>query len=373
MRVVISVVIHTPNDMTWGSAWNDLVTRAQPNVFMSPAALKAAAETSFAKIHVLVAWQESSPPRLVGLWALQERRSWSLGPTILDSLPFDYAFLSTPVVDPEVTPEVMPAFLNAIAQAQHLPSIVLMQSLATGTASGDALLSSVSARGGRMVILKTENRPVVWRSDRQSLSAERRKKLRQSWKRMSALGLTAVVLAADAGAVNIALEAFLQLELKSWKGAAGTALLSCERDAMFARRLIGNLAANGQAAIYALQIDGQTIASQILLFSGRMAYTWKTAFDEAYAKFSPGVVLIDKLTEPVLTRPGIDGIDSCSVEGSYMGELWPMRQAMTDVIVDIKPGPSLSFRIEAARLLSRERLKTLRDRLRTRWRRRRAK
>jgi len=46
-----------------------------------------------------------------------------------------------------------------------------------------------------------------------------------------------------------------------------------------------------------------------------MAYTWKTAFDAAFAKFSPGALLIDKVTdalfaagmraiEPVLIRVG---------------------------------------------------------------------
>ena len=52
-------------------------------------------------------------------------------------------------------------------------------------------------------------------------------------------------------------------------------------DATFARRFIAALAAHGGASVGLLRVDGRPIAAQVLLYSGNMAYTWKTAFDAA--------------------------------------------------------------------------------------------
>ena len=54
----------------------------------------------------------------------------------------------------------------------------------------------------------------------------------------------------------------------SWKGARGTALLCDEEDATFVRRLIGDLAAQGNASVALLRVDGRPIAAQVLLYCG---------------------------------------------------------------------------------------------------------
>ena len=54
------------------------------------------------------------------------------------------------------------------------------------------------------------------------------------------------------------------------------------------------------------------------------AYTWKTAFDAEFAKFSPGALLIDKVTDELFAA-GIAQIESCSAEGSFMQHFWTGR------------------------------------------------
>src|SRR5688572_6683513 len=81
--------------------WADLVRRAAANVFMDPAALNTVFETGFAMLQVLLAWDTGvAPQRLIGLWALQEASITPLGPSYLLAPPYNYAFLSTPVIDP---------------------------------------------------------------------------------------------------------------------------------------------------------------------------------------------------------------------------------------------------------------------------------
>ena len=83
---------------------------------MNPAALMAASETGFASIRMLLAWEEGEGPRkLVGVWALQSRKVAPFWPRVLEALPYTYAFLSSPVVDPAYVDGVIAAFFAAIA------------------------------------------------------------------------------------------------------------------------------------------------------------------------------------------------------------------------------------------------------------------
>src|SRR4051812_40432908 len=101
---MISVTICSPCAAV-GEQYQDLLSRAPSNVFMEPAALRAASEAGVAKICVLLARQEDSPRRLVGLWALRVRKIAPYWPAVLEALPYNYAFLSTPVIDPQFTDE----------------------------------------------------------------------------------------------------------------------------------------------------------------------------------------------------------------------------------------------------------------------------
>ena len=91
----------------------------------------------------------------------------------------------------------------------------------------------------------------------------------------------------------------------------------------------------------------------------------KIAFDAEFAKYSPGAVLIDKLTEQLFTTTEVQIIDSCSAEGSFMAQLWTGRKTMVDMLVDVGSTRSLVFSLEAARQYGYERLRDLRDWLRT--------
>ena len=115
-----------------------------------------------------------------------------------------------------------------------------------------------------------------------------------------------------------------------------------------------------------LRVDGEVIAAQVLMYCDTTAYTWKTAFDAAYAKYSPGALLIDQITDELFAGPDIMEINSCAAEASFMGQLWAGRRAMVDMLLDIGPGKSLGYRMEASRRLSHQQLRNLRDRFRHR-------
>ena len=363
---MISVTIDSPNpDIV--PHWDDLVRRASSNVFMNPAALQAACATNFAQIRMLLAWDEGAgPPKLAGVWALRLRRMAPFWPLVLEALPYNYAFLSSPVVDPAYVSEVIPAFFAAIEKSPVLPDIVSLPSLDAECPSYPAMVRELAARGVTPLVISESARPFVTREFGVKRSGSTRKKLRQDWNRLTATGAVEVVNDRTPGGAEQAFEAFLALEQASWKGEEGTALLSDSRDAVFVRRLLRNLAAQGNASVALLRLDGEAIAAQVLMYCGATAYTWKTAFNATFAKYSPGALLIDKITEELFSGPDIMAINSCAAEASYMAQLWAGRRATVDMLVDVGSGNSFGYQLEAARQLGYQRLRNWRDRVRRR-------
>lgn len=365
---MISVSICSPNS-DLAAAWADLVTRAPSNVFMEPTALRVAEATGFADIRMLLAWDDAAAPRrLVGLWALRVKRIASFWPSVLDSRPFNYAFLSTPVIDPAYVDDVMPAMLAAIQHDPELPKLLHLHSFEQETPCYAALQRELSRQGGAQRILDETNRPYATRDEGVKKSGSTRKKLRQDWNRLSALGTVDVVNDRTPVRVMEAFEAFLKLEQASWKGARGTALLCDDADAAFVRELAAKLSAGARASVALLRVDGKAIAAQVLMYSGRTAYTWKTAFDAEYARYSPGMLLVDKVTEQLFADPTIENIDSCSYEDGFMAKLWTARRKMVEMLMHVGPGTSAAFALEQARLLGYHEAK----RIRNQWRARRA-
>jgi CelD/BcsL family acetyltransferase involved in cellulose biosynthesis len=363
---MISVTIDSPN-LDVAPQWDDLVLRASSNVFMNPAALKAACDTGFARIVTLLAWEQGAEPRkLVGVWALQLRKAAPLLPAVLEALPYNYAFLSSPVVDPAFADEVIPAFFAAIESSAELPNVVSLKSFDAESPSHSSMLKVFSLRGIEPLMFSETARPFVTREFGVKRSGSTRKKLRQDWNRLSSLGAVDVVNDRSAAGVEQAFEIFLAMEKASWKGEQGTALLSDSSDAGFVRRLLHDLAARRDASVALLRVDGAAIAAQVLMYCGSTAYTWKTAFDAKFSKYSPGALLVDRVTEELFAGSEIQAINSCAAEDSFMGQLWAGRRDMVDMLIDIGSGKSLGYRIEAGRLLGYERLRQLRNRFRHR-------
>jgi CelD/BcsL family acetyltransferase involved in cellulose biosynthesis len=357
---VISVRIGPP-DPALSDAFDALARRAAPNVFMHPAALAAVAETGFARVHVLQAWSDDT---LVGYWALRESGIAPL--PVLTSPPYDYAFVGGPVVDPDHVEAVMPAFFDCVANTRELPKVIKLKMIDGDAATFRPMMAALRARRGRMLKLAEHPRPFLASEADRKRSGSTAKKLRQDWNKLSALGAVDIANARSADDARAAFEIFLEMELHSWKGANGTALLSDEDDADFARRLIADLGSRRNASVALLRVDGKPIAAQVLLYCGTMAYTWKTAFDAAFAKFSPGALLIDKVAD-ALFASGITQFESCAAEESFMAQLWTGRRATVDLLLDVGAESPVSFALahfgERAHAVAREWRQRLRERV----------
>jgi CelD/BcsL family acetyltransferase involved in cellulose biosynthesis len=361
---LISANICSPVGPDLIEVWDDLAARLDINAFMHPAALIAATETDFAKIHVLVAWDEMTTPRRpVGFWALQERHDLPLMPAFLEALPYNYAFTSNAVIDGACADAVVAAFFDAVRRDVRLPKVIVLRSFEADPVVYPAMLRHLADTGRHRELLRVE-RPFAGRSFGIKKSGSTRKKLRQDWNRLSTVGAVEIVNERTPGAAETAFEIFLKLEAASWKGDEGTALLCDADDARFSRRLIRKLAAHDLASVALLRVDGEAIAAQVLLYGGQRAYTWKTAFKTSFARFSPGVLLADKAIEAMLESGHVVTIDSCSFPGGFMARLLTGRRTFVDALIDVRPRNALAFAVETAQHRGYEVVCHMRNRVR---------
>lgn len=161
-----------------------------------------------------------------------------------------------------------------------------------------------------------------------AMSAKKRKELRRQHNRLAEEGALAFErLGGDEGLEAWTAE-FLALEAAGWKGEACSALASApDTEALFIEVLAG-AAKSGRLERLALRLDGRAIAMLVNFITPPGAFSFKTAFDEEYARFSPGMLLqLENLA--LLKRPEVAWADSCAAEGHPMIErLWRDKRRM---------------------------------------------
>jgi len=80
-------------------------------------------------------------------------------------------------------------------------------------------------------------------------------------------------------------------------------------------------------------------------------YPGKTAYDEEFARLSPGKLLMMKLTEWHLGDANILRTDSCAVPDHPMaGRMWHEREEMGTLVIGLTPGSDRDVRQVAAQL-----------------------
>ena len=115
-----------------------------------------------------------------------------------------------------------------------------------------------------------------------------------------------------------------------------------------------------------LRVDGEAIAAQVLMYCGATAYTWKTAFNATFAKYSPGALLIDKITEELFSRPDITGDQFLRGGSKLHGPALGRAPRHGRHAGRCRFRNSFGYQLEAARQLGYQRLRNWRDRVRHR-------
>jgi hypothetical protein len=128
---------------------------------------------------------------------------------------------------------------------------------------------------------------------------------------------------------------FLRLEHRGWKGRAGSSLASSPATEAFFRQILAAAAAAGRLQIRRIDLDGAPIAILVNFLTPPGSFSFKIAYDEDHARFSPGVLIqLDNLG--LLARGDIEWMDSCAAENHPMiDSLWGERRSVVRLSVPL--------------------------------------
>ena len=219
--------------------------------------------------------------------------------------------------------------------ADHSPGAALfmhLRAMPLGTPLHAALESVLAEQRRQAALVHLEHRAML-ASDlgaqaylEASLSTKKRKELRRQAKRLADEGELATIRQRDAEGIEAWCDAFLSLETSGWKGKAGSALACDPATESLLRESLAGGALNGKLERLTLTLDGRPLAMLATFLSPPGAFSFKTAFDETYARFSPGVLLQRENLE-MLAREDIAWTDSCAASDHPMiDHFWRERR-----------------------------------------------
>jgi len=357
------------------SEWRALAGSAlEPNVFYEPAFALAAAPVFGRAAGAFLVWSGSAERRLLGFFPARiKTRRYGFRLPVLLGWTHAYAPLGVPLVEREAAEGVIAAWLAHLAAHDERPGLLLLPFLpAEGpfAAALDAVLRRVQMpiadfNRHRRALLAAGGERLHYVE--RALGPRRHKELRRLGRRLADIGAVLFSTATEPAQVAAAIEDFFVVEASGWKGRAGTAAAGHEDLRGFIRAAAGALAAEGKISVNRILLDGRAIAAAIVLRSDGSAWFWKIAYDEAFARFSPGVMLTAMLTEELIDDATIARTDSCATANHPMiDHLWRERLTLCDRLIAVRPEmPFATARaLEALRCAAIAGAKTVRGRFR---------
>ena len=164
---------------------------------------------------------------------------------------------------------------------------------------------------------------------------KKRKELKRLRNRLEELGPVTVRRLDAAEPLAPWADAFLALEREGWKGRAGSALANAPRTEHFFRDALCGARRAGRLDFLRIDLGPDPVAMLVNFVCGPGGFSFKIAFDERFARFSPGV-LIELENLALLDRPGFAWMDSCAAENHNMiDSLWAGRRAIVRVSVPL--------------------------------------
>ena len=329
--------------------WRDLAKRAlQPNVFYDPDFALPAADVFGEDVGAVLV--RSSDGVLRGFFpARSELHRYGIVSGVMAGWTHPYAPLGLPLVDCEQPEDILNAWLDHLARERGA-RLLMLPYVPEGGAFAPVLQEVLQSRGLASAAFGEHARALLAPGEdrsgyiTRSVSAKLRKELGRKRRRLAEIGDVVRDSASDAFAAGTFAQEFLTLEEKGWKGRAGTAAARNQAIHQFLQIAITGLARRGLVRADRLSVGGQPAAVTLLLRSGDAAWLWKIAYDESFARVSPGVQLTRDVTESLLQDATIAATDSCATPDHPMiDHLWRERLVLSDRLIALRPGDSVRF------------------------------
>lgn len=323
---------------TLAEDWTRLAAdAAEPNVFAEHWFVAASLPT-LAQGREVRLLEVRRGARLIGLLLVEVKTGYARLPVrFVGNWLHDQAFLGTPLVMVGEEEAFWRAALAALDAAPWAPNFLHLAGLVEG---GPVHRGLVAARRATIVhrrlraLLESGLAPEAYYQA--AVRQKKRKELRRLRNRLAELGALSVRALANPLAIDEWCDTFLALEKAGWKGESGSALACDWASELFFRDAVRGAFEAERLQFLRLDLDGRAIAMLVNFLSPPGAFSFKTVFDEDYARFSPGV-LIQLENLKILNDPAIQWMDSCAMEDHPMIDgLWRERRSVVRVTVRLK-------------------------------------
>lgn len=321
----------------WDAAWTALAARAsEPTAFGECWFVRASAD------HLplpdggrLLAVRQG--PELIGILPLAVAAKYGRLPVrhVQNWLHY-HAFLGTPLVRAGREEAFWKGVLAQLDQATWAPAFLHINGLVENGPVHRALASvrraDIVHRSERALLQSTLSPTAYYEAN---IRKKKRKEIGRLKSRLAELGAVSCERLSADDDITLWRNDFLDLESSGWKGRSGSALAADKATNDFFCALLGAARAQDRLEILRLSLDGKPIAMLVNFITAPGSFSFKIAFDEEYARFSPGVLIqLENLC--VLDRADIAWMDSCAVsDHSMINSLWAERRSIVRVTVPL--------------------------------------
>jgi CelD/BcsL family acetyltransferase involved in cellulose biosynthesis len=319
--------------------WRDLAEAAgEPNPFMEPmAALPALDYPGAEQVFAVAAWSAapSGRRRLDGMLLLKPWHRSALLPRAVQSWNYRLRAFGEPLIRAGRERAFWMAILPHLDRIGGF-SVLRLAQLREDSASTRALREVGNDLGRPVYVTRRYERAILTgpRTLREYIEALPGKMLREQKRRrrrLDALGEVRFERLAAGADPKPWIDELIALEAIGWKGRKGVAAASEPHVECFVRDVLRETHAAGRLDMRRMRLDSRTISMLAHIESGRTAISFKIAYDEDYARFSPGVLLQMEALERGLA---LDWVDSCATPGHPMFDsLWTGRRQIVTLMV----------------------------------------
>lgn len=336
-------------------AWDDLADAAsEVNVFAERWFVAAGVNLPQGEgARVLRVWKGVENSALIGLFPFTILPRYGRLPLRhVQNWLHHHSFLGTPLLRAGHEHAAWQAILNTLDQADWATGLLHVNGLVESGSVHRALIEATAALGRRCdvvhriqrALLQSDLTPAAYYA--MTVRKKKRKELKRLEARLAEQGTVAVRRLGSDDDLGAWCDEYFRLEATGWKGRAGSALVAMPDTKQFFRDAVAGAHAAGRLEIIRLDLDERAIAMLVNLYAPPGAFSFKTAFDERFARFSPGV-LVQLENLAVLDRLDVAWMDSCAVEQHPMiDSLWAQRRSVVRVSVPLAGwGRGAAFRL----------------------------
>ena len=332
-------------------SWQQLIDNSiyrNPNVepeFLIPALNHL--NQSDAQCLIVEASAGEGDDRLLGLLPLNQGRVYGLPLKSVVGWKHDQCYDTTPLVHRDYGAEVFSAMFEFLADQGY--GLLKLDTMSAEANVAQPLLEAVDQPGRSLFVADAFERAAFRPAENaeqyklENMSKNLRKKAKQRLRRLEEIGEVVFENGDDQSDYSELAQQFLDLEKSSWKGKNGTALASQAGSKQFFLDSMERMAQSGKAKFISLKLDGKSIAMIMNIESGSHIFAFKTAFDEAMSKYSPGVLVEIHGLERMHAQ-GIVYADSCTMpDNTTMNRIWGQKAKFQTVVVGLRKGtPALA-------------------------------